>query len=337
MRVAVVHNAVSDADRPDDQDVLVQAETVCLGLSQLGHQVRAVECTLNLEQTLADILSHKPQAVFNLVESLGGHGRLIHVFPALMEARGIRFTGAPAEAMRATSDKIAAKQRLTGAGLPTPGWIGPFPPDAAGSCSCTAVSAPGMTWIVKSVWEHASLGLGPDALVTATGQPDLEEIFRRRARSLGGQCFAECYVEGREFNLSLLAHGDGPEVLPAAEIVFESFGPDRPRILDYRSKWEEGSFEYRHTPRRFDFPLQDQVLLDQLRELSLNCWSLFGLRGYARVDFRVDAQGRPFILEINANPCLSPDAGYAAALERAGIGLPEALERILEDTLSPIV
>ncbi|MFW5791890.1 MAG: D-alanine--D-alanine ligase family protein, partial [Desulfohalobiaceae bacterium] len=268
---------------------------------------------------------------------LGGHGRLIHVFPDLMEACGIPCTGAPAEALRATSDKIAAKHRLTGAGLPTPAWFGPYPSDAPGKRSCTAVSAPGVTWIVKSVWEHASLGLGPDALVTATEQRDLEDIIRLRAKPLGGQCFAEHYVEGREFNLSLLAHGNSPEVLPAAEIVFENFGPDRPRILDYRAKWEEGSFEYRHTPRRFDFPPQDQGLLEQLRELSLNCWRLFGLRGYARVDFRVDAHGRPFILEVNANPCLSPDAGYAAALEQAGIGFAEALERILEDVPSPIV
>ncbi len=337
MRIVVVHNAVSETDRTDDLDVLDQAGNVALGLSHLGHQVGVMGCTLNLEQILAGIVSHKPQAVFNLVESLGGRGRLIHVFPCLLEAWGIPFTGAPAQAMRATSDKIAAKHRLTGAGLPTPAWIGPFPSDAPGKSSAPGVLPPGTTWIVKSVWEHASLGLGSDALVTATEQPDLEDIFRRRAQSLGGQCFAECYVEGREFNLSLLAHRDGPEVLPAAEILFESFGSDRPRILDYRAKWEEGSFEYRHTPRRFDFPLQDEVLLDQLRELSLSCWKLFGLRGYARVDFRVDAQGRPFILEVNANPCLSPNAGYVAALDRAGIGLPEALERILEDTQSPTV
>jgi D-alanine-D-alanine ligase len=62
---------------------------------------------------------------------------------------------------------------------------------------------------------------------------------------------------------------------------------------------------------------------------------LFGLRGYARVDFRVDEDGRPWILEINANPCLSPDAGFAAALERAGIGFDQAIQRILEVSPDP--
>jgi D-alanine-D-alanine ligase len=75
-------------------------------------------------------------------------------------------------------------------------------------------------------------------------------------------------------------------------------------------------------------------LLCQLAYLARECWHGFGLRGYARVDFRVDQEGNPWILEINANPCLSPDAGFAAALERAGISFPQAVERLLDDALS---
>ena len=67
------------------------------------------------------------------------------------------------------------------------------------------------------------------------------------------------------------------------------------------------------------------------RRLALECWRLFGLRGWARVDFRVDAAGQPWILEVNANPCLSPDAGFAAALARSSISFDEAIRRILED------
>ena len=113
-------------------------------------------------------------------------------------------------------------------------------------------------------------------------------VLRRRAPDLGGACFAEVYIEGREFNLALLAGPDGPEVLPPAEIVFEGYGPDRLRIVGYRAKWDEASYEYHHTPRRFDFPAADAPLLDRLRRTARDCWRLFGLRGWARVDFRVD-------------------------------------------------
>ena len=65
--------------------------------------------------------------------------------------------------------------------------------------------------------------------------------------------------------------------------------------------------------------------------MSRRCWNLFGLRGYARVDFRLDHQGQPWVLEVNANPCLSPNAGFAAALEAAEIPFADALHRIMND------
>jgi D-alanine-D-alanine ligase len=138
-------------------------------------------------------------------------------------------------------------------------------------------------------------------------------------------------VEGREFNLSVLAGPDGPEVLPAAEIDFSAFPPGKPRIVGQRAKWAEASFEFQKTPRRFDFTPGDASLLNQLRRLAREAWQLFALGGYARVDFRVDDAGQPWILEINANPCLSPDAGFAGALVQASIPFSQAVARILED------
>ena len=118
---------------------------------------------------------------------------------------------------------------------------------------------------------------------------------------------------------------------PPAEIDFSAFPPGKPRIVGYAAKWRDDCFEFQHTPRRFDFDPSDGPLLERLRGLARECWRLFGLRGWARVDFRVDAAGQPWILEVNANPCLSPDAGFAAALARASISFDEAIRRILED------
>ena len=123
-----------------------------------------------------------------------------------------------------------------------------------------------------------------------------------------------------------------PELLPPAEIVFDNFSPGMPRILDYRAKWDEQSFACSHTRRSFDFPPADGPLLVRLEQLALACWRIFRLNGYARVDFRIDAAGAPWILEVNANPCLSPDAGFSAALERAGIPFGEAVRRIVADS-----
>jgi len=151
----------------------------------------------------------------------------------------------------------------------------------------------------------------------------------------GGPWFAEAYIDGREFNVAILDSGQGPEVLPVCEIAFVDFPPDHPRILDYASKWDRQSFAYANTPHVMDLGPADAALVERLRAMALACWRLFGLAGYARVDFRVDPQGRPWVLEVNANPCLSPDAGYPAMLERAGIGFDQAIERIVAPCLAP--
>jgi D-alanine-D-alanine ligase len=145
--------------------------------------------------------------------------------------------------------------------------------------------------------------------------------------------FAERYIDGREFNLSIW--GNESEVLPPAEIDFSEFPVGKPRIVAHGAKWDAASFEYHNTRRRFHFPAADEPLLRRLCELSRECAPLFNLHGgYSRIDFRCDADCQPWILEINTNPCLSPDAGFAAAVEQAGFSFDEAIQRLLADALS---
>jgi D-alanine-D-alanine ligase len=199
--------------------------------------------------------------VFNLVESLLDAGRLIYFFPGLLDALAMPYTGASAEALFLTSNKLLAKQRLQDAGLPTPAWM--WITDSGGlerSRNLTDAGVAGATWIVKSVWEHASLGLGEHSLITRQGVQTMAAVLKTRAPELGGACFAETFVEGREFNISILDGPSGPRVLPPAEIVFSDFKTGKPCIVDYRAKWDTESFEYHHTPRCFKFAARDRSL-----------------------------------------------------------------------------
>jgi D-alanine-D-alanine ligase len=333
MRIAVVHNATGPEDRPDEQDVLVQAEAVSKSLKELGHDVVQMPCTLDLSSIKDRLIVFEPQLVFNLVESLDGQGRLIHLFPGLLDAMGICYTGSSTEAVFVTSHKALAKERMALAGLSTPAWIGPYPFDFP--CVYKNLTSPKkQRWLVKSTWEHGSLGLDDDESVETNNPETLRPILEERAVKLGGSCFAEVFVEGREFNLSILENTAGFEVLPPAEIIFENYGTQKLTIVGYRAKWDSASFEYHHTPRRFDFPASDEPLLQQLKNQALRCWEVFGLKGYARIDFRVDSNGCPWILEVNANPCLSPDAGFAAAIDRSGMTFVRAIESITMNGIS---
>jgi len=324
MKAAILYDrAAVEGDMPDQRDALLQAGTIREALGDLGYHTLEMGVNLDLGSLVDEIKAQAPAFAVNLVESLEGRGSLIHLVPALLDALGLPYTGSGTEAIFSTSNKPMAKEILAGSAIPTPEWFRPdglsrpFPLEGV--------------FIIKSVWEHASVGLGDHSVVAVRSSSELIEAMEKQRQALGSRCFAERYVEGREFNLSILAGPEGPEVLPPAEIRFEGYPPEKRRVVDYRAKWDEESFEYRHTVRSFQFPEQDDPLIRELRERAAECWRLFGLRGYARVDFRVDQDQRPWVLEINANPCLSPDAGFAAAAERAGLGFPEILGRILDD------
>jgi D-alanine-D-alanine ligase len=321
VRIVLLHEALAEDARADERDALVQLELIRAELGAAGYATEALPMDLDLAQARRRLLALRPELVFNLVESLGGCGRLAHLAPSLVESLGLPMTGAPAIAVLETTDKLLAKRRLLRAGLPTPAWL------EAGREAAEAPD-PGARFLVKPVSEDASVGVDDGAMVRGAA------AARARLTQAARPAFAECYVEGRELNQALLEKDEAAELLPPAEIVFEAWPEGKPRIVGYAAKWEDDSFEAIHTPRRFDFPPEDGRLLARLGELAHACWRLFGLRGYARVDFRVDAAGAPWILEVNANPCLSPDCGFAAAALRTGLGIREVLERIVAAALS---
>lgn len=326
MRIAVAYNAPTQGAGPAETDVLQQVAAVESALARLGHEAVQMPCTLNLEALVAALDRERPALVFNLVEALAGTDRLAPLVPCLLDARGIPYTGTGSNALAATIDKVSVKSCLRAAGLPTPDWfVAPLP--ASADCSGR--------FIVKARSEHASIGLGDDAVVDVAGPAQLACHIARKADAFGIAFFAERFIEGREFNIALLAD-DASEVrvLPPAEIDFSAFAADKPRIVGHDAKWEPASFEYNATPRCFEFEASDAALLRELRELSRRVWALLGLRGYARVDLRVDDLGKPWILEVNPNPCIAPDAGFAAALEAAGLSFEEAVARMLQAAAS---
>ncbi|MBD3307870.1 D-alanine--D-alanine ligase [candidate division KSB3 bacterium] len=325
MTVAILHAEMTEDARKDEQDTLVQVEAVSQALRELGHDPVAVAFSLNIPETMQYLQALQPEIVFNLVEAVAAQGRLIHVAPAILDVLSLPYTGAQTEAMFLTSNKLLTKRLLHASGFATPPWVS----------TATLREEPSITagrYIVKSVWEDASIGLSEEAVIEANSAAELRRMLAMKREQCGGENFAEAFVEGREFNLALLAGAHGPEVLPPAEIYFDAYPDGKLRIVDYRAKWEEDSFEYQHTPRRFVFCETDAALLDRLKILAEACWRLFDLRGYARVDFRVDQAEVPWILEVNANPCLSPDAGFMAAAAQAGLSMNQVVERILYDT-----
>ena len=311
MKILVLHSDIGDNPPPEELDTLIAADAVADALAGRGHKVgqapfRETELEALLARTTPDI-------VFNLVEGVHGQGRLAPLAPQMLADLGMRFTGVSAKAMAVTNDKPLTKLMLREAGLATPGWA--VPPDWTG--------LDGGKWIVKSALEDASLGLDDGCVVPG---PEVLARAAACAAKFGGDWFAERYVEGREFNIAVL---DG-RVLPMAEMRFEQWPAGKPRIVGYDAKWEEDSSGWRGTVRAFGVERDEPQLAAKLKAACEQVWKLFALSGFARVDFRVGEEGVPLILEINTNPCISPDAGFAAAGEEAGMDYGTLIEAIVK-------
>jgi D-alanine-D-alanine ligase len=188
-------------------------------------------------------------------------------------------------------------------------------------------------YVIKSLWEHASVGLDEHAPALLANAAEVKLRLDAHQRE-GKEFFAEEYIHGREFNISMLQSGKSVEVLPVAEINFHDYPGDKPRIVGYRAKWDTDSFEYSHTVREFVDMVAGKEICDKLKNICLHCWDAFNLSGYVRVDFRVDDSGNPFVLEINTNPCISPDGGFIAASQKAGLTSEQVIERIVEAALA---
>jgi D-alanine-D-alanine ligase len=314
MKITLCHQSLVDGSASDELDVLEQVEFVEASLRRLSVTTSVLPVSLNLQAAATELLAQKPELIFNLVESLNDRGELIAAFPALLDSLGLTYTGSSADALYVSSNKLLARQQMQLLGLPIAaephvGRAGPY--------------------LVKSVWEHASRGLDQDSVV------ELErvqtEILAREAR-FGGKFFAEAYLHGREFNVGLLQGPKDVHVLPIAEMMFSGYGDEMRHIVDYAAKWQPESRQYADTQRRF-LGTDDTQLVSGLERIARSCWRGFGLGGYARVDFRVVAN-EVFVIDVNANPCLSPDAGFCAALAEAEIPFDRAIEWILNAALT---
>lgn len=319
MKAAILYNEVPAQASNDDLDTLFQVKSISeVLMSHNNDEVLAIPVSLDLTICKEKLLDFNPDYVFNLVESLDNSDRLLPIGALLLEHLKIPFTGSSANALQITSNKIIAKQLFMLGGLPTPAWF------TKKNLSPNINIKAGQELILKSETEHASVGLkhyifnNINTLCSELKQ--LESDYK-------SQFFAEEYINGREFNLSMLQKNNEIIVLPPAEIIFKDFN-DSVKIVDYNAKWNENTFSYKNTIRSFTFDNTDTQLLQNLKDTAIKCWQLFNLSGYARVDFRVDKNNSIYILEINSNPCLSPDGGYAAAALNAGIKYNELIEVI---------
>lgn len=317
-KIAIIYNPPRTQETADNLDTLTQLQEITSILKTNKITVTQIPFFESLEKIEKTLLLNAPDIVFNLVESLKGTDALAYTATAFLEYMGYQYTGCPAWSLAALSNKIVAKNILTKAQLPTPDF---FTLDSKLPLNSSD------KWIVKSATENASFEMNKQSINNTIGQA----LLSLKNKNSGNLWFAEKFISGREFNVSIIEDLNGKaKVLTPAEMTLQNNIPLEGEIIDYEAKWCETSSRYNKFFRRFEYTSSDKDLLINIRDISAECWELFGLRGAARVDFRIDETGHPWILEVNANPCLSSDAGLAAAALFEGISHNELILNIIK-------
>jgi D-alanine-D-alanine ligase len=219
--------------------------------------------------------------------------------------------------------KPKAKDVLRSRGVPTP-------------ASCTIERAKDAAGVdlpyplfVKLAREDASVGIRNDNVVWNKRQ--LVKVIRGLLEEFQQPVLIERYIEGREINVTLLGNSR-IQALPFHEIDFSRLPPGRPKIVSYAAKWDESSPEYQGTN---PVPVQEMSpeTRSALERAAIAAFKALELRDYARVDFRIAEDGTPYVIDVNPNCDISPDAGVARAARVAGMKYAQLIGRICDIAL----
>jgi D-alanine-D-alanine ligase len=140
---------------------------------------------------------------------------------------------------------------------------------------------------------------------------------------------AERFIDGREVNVTVMETADGLTTLPLHEISFADMPDDRPRIVSYAAKWDESHVDYGGTK---PVPMTDvsPQLARAIEDTATATFRALELRDFGRVDLRIDEHGQPWVIDVNPNCDLSPDAGVARAARHGGLSYPQLCGRVCE-------
>jgi D-alanine-D-alanine ligase len=294
-------------------------------LEHMGHEVRSLGLGGDLTPIKQSVTDWKPHIVFNLMESFEGITMFDQNVVSYLELLRVPYTGCNPRGLILARDKALSKTLLAYHRLPVP----EFAVFRVGR----AVQRPKrlkFPVIVKSLTQESSIGISQASVVEH--EKDLRERVRFIHHKIGTDAIVERYVEGRELYVGVIGNLK-LQVFPVWELHFKKMGEDNWHIATERVKWS-GSYQ-----KKYDIasgPANDlpEDLRLNLQKLCKRAYRTLDLSGYARIDLRLDADGRMYVLEANPNPQLAYGEDFAESAEHAGVTYEALLQRIMTTGLS---
>jgi D-alanine-D-alanine ligase len=286
-------------------------------------KVETFAANSNVERTISELNKISPDAIFNFVESIEGVASYEYCIAGVFELLGYQFTGNTPITLGNCLNKERAKNILRSFGIQTPKSQIIKPTDKILKTSFNLK----FPVILKLLTEDASIGISELSVVN--DYSELTKQLRFLFETYKQDVIAEEYIEGRELNIAIL----GDQILPISEITFDGLPDNLPKIITYDSKWIEDSVYYQHTIPSCPADIEKSARKN-IEAVAIEAYRAMNCRDYARVDIRLSNDGSPYVIEVNPNPDISTDSGFARAALAAGISYGELLYTIANFALT---
>jgi D-alanine-D-alanine ligase len=304
--------------------VMEEMEDIKSALSSIGYRPTILNVDSNVFRLLDYLRDERPDLIFNLVECVENDALQEMNVAGVYDLLKIPYTGAGALALGTALNKPRVKELLGFHGIPTPRFQ---------VFGLTDKIVPREDFrfplIVKPSREDASVGISDDSVVYTLN--DLRKRIRQIHQEFDQPALVEEYIVGRELNVAIVGNKK-PLVLPVSEIDFSGLTEGMEKIVSYAAKWMHGTVAYEGTKGICPAILEPAVEA-RVKELALRCFHLIGCRDYARVDFRLADDNTPYVLEVNPNPDISDEAGFARSARAYGFTFQEVVGKIVECAL----
>lgn len=295
-------------------------------LKKLGHELSLLALHNDTDLLLEEIKEFKPEVVFNLMEEYDGDSSMVANVMGLLEMLKVPYTGSPPLGLRLAKDKALAKVIMEQYELPTPAYQllerGKIPK-----------RRPGLEFplVIKPRYDDASYSIAQASVVE--DDASFEERVKYVHEKAQQDALAEQFISGRELYVSVLGT-QRLRVYPFREVKFGKLEEsDSHPIASYAVKWD-AHYRRRWGIKYFFATDLDAALVKEIEEACKTAYRVLHLRGYARLDLRLDAQNKFYILEANPNPHLARNEDFALSAEKAGIKWNTLIQTILNEAFN---
>jgi len=315
----ILYNNLGE-EKDQNIDIYKDIRLIAEAIEERGDSVTKIMVDNNIRGVVAHLLDNRPEYIFNLCEEVENNSWGEIYVAGIIELLKIPYTGSGPFCLALSLNKAKSKDILKCNEIPVPDY------QVFNSENEELKLELKFPLIVKPLYEDGSFGIEKSSVVNNT--EELKNQVKKKREEFNELVIVEQYIEGREINVAVLGNKDYIEIMPISEIDYSTMPDFIPKICTYSAKWEKESIEYKASVPVCPAKLTEEQK-EILKDTAIRVYKLMDCKDYARVDIRLSKENIPYVIDINPNPCISPDSGIIRSARVSGLEYNDFIDKII--------